>query len=266
MEPTLFEVSEVVSSEPVYEEEGIKKRCSRCEEWKELREFCRDVTHSDGCSSRCRMCTNINAKEYRNRPGQAVKRRDQMLMKNYGIGLDDFLNMIKEQDGLCAACGLPLDGTSGKKSSLSPHVDHDHKTGKIRNILHARCNLIIGNADDVPDLLRKCAEYLERHGHQENKVVMSQNHYLHCVITKSDNGRFSEEDRSLLGSSMRLSSLSPFPQKIVTSAGGTGTYFICAEMASYREWIVLQKKFAPKYIIDPVRIIEAQNNDNQDQR
>ena len=40
---------------------------------------------------------------------------------------------LKEQNGLCGLCGLPLT----LKDSV---VDHDHSTGKIRKILHIGCN------------------------------------------------------------------------------------------------------------------------------
>ena len=39
--------------------------------------------------------------------------------------------------------------------------DHCHKTGKFRGWLCVNCNLILGNVDDTPELLRRLAHYLE---------------------------------------------------------------------------------------------------------
>lgn len=139
-----------------------KKQCSICGEWKKLNEFYVDETRKCNRASGCKVCRRIRAKKSRNRPHSIIYHRDKSLKQNYGIGLDKFLNMIKEQDGLCAACGQPLNGTSGQ-GCFSPVVDHDHKTGKVRQIIHGRCNTIIGHADDNPEILRKCMEYLERH-------------------------------------------------------------------------------------------------------
>lgn len=65
------------------------------------------------------------------------------------------IQMLQEQDGKCAACDalLPDDWSV-------IHVDHDHATGKIRGLLHARCNkgLVDGSETQF-----KFAVYLARH-------------------------------------------------------------------------------------------------------
>lgn len=41
-----------------------------------------------------------------------------------------------------------------------PHVDHCHKTGKVRGILCAECNSGLGKFKDRPEFLIKAVEYL----------------------------------------------------------------------------------------------------------
>ena len=45
--------------------------------------------------------------------------------------------LLKEQNGLCALCLEPIE--SGKAV-----LDHDHKSGKIRAVLHRGCNALEG--------------------------------------------------------------------------------------------------------------------------
>lgn len=85
------------------------------------------------------------------------KARDYKLRQRYGIGLEEYKEMLANQGGLCAIC-------RGKRS-YPLDVDHDHKTGKIRGLLCKMCNhrLLPACHDDVVLLLRAVA-YL-RGGH-----------------------------------------------------------------------------------------------------
>ena len=53
----------------------------------------------------------------------------------------------------CAICG----------ETEQLHVDHDHETGRIRNVLCRRCNLGLGNFRESPELLARAIEYLKTH-------------------------------------------------------------------------------------------------------
>lgn len=76
------------------------------------------------------------------------------LMKNHGITIEDFNRMLKSQGGLCAVC------SRGMKKAC---VDHDHTSGKIRELLCHPCNIALGMLRDSPDTARKAALYLEKH-------------------------------------------------------------------------------------------------------
>jgi hypothetical protein len=83
-------------------------------------------------------------------------------MKRYGVTLDWFEAKLIEQNGQCMICGEkpPLGGV---KSSARLHVDHDHDTGAVRDLLCTRCNQGLGYFRENADLLRAAAGYLERH-------------------------------------------------------------------------------------------------------
>jgi len=64
--------------------------------------------------------------------------------------------MLKTQANKCAICRdyMPPKDT---------HVDHDHGSGKVRELLCGRCNRTLGLVADSPRLLRLMADYIERH-------------------------------------------------------------------------------------------------------
>lgn len=83
-------------------------------------------------------------------------------MKKYGVTLDWFEAKLAEQDGRCVICGAMPD-PNGIKAAARLHVDHDHETGAVRDLLCTRCNQGLGYFRDNPDLLRTAADYIERH-------------------------------------------------------------------------------------------------------
>jgi len=83
------------------------------------------------------------------------RERNSYLEQRYGITLAEY-NVIKQvQNDLCAVCQKPYAATL--------HVDHDHKTGRIRGLLCKNCNIMLGAATDVPSTLRRGADYLEKY-------------------------------------------------------------------------------------------------------
>ena len=90
------------------------------------------------------------------------RRRSYNLKHNFGITLQEYKRMAKQQRNLCAICGKSETGTNGRwgKKTLQLAVDHDHNTGRVRGLLCRRCNQAIGKMDDNPELLDKAAAYL----------------------------------------------------------------------------------------------------------
>ncbi len=99
-------------------------------------------------------------REYRRRNPRIVRGHDRK--KLYGLTPEQFAAKVAKQLGLCAICGGPQNFTSrGLPRALD--VDHDHKTGVIRDLLCTNCNTGIGKLDDSPERLRAAADYIERH-------------------------------------------------------------------------------------------------------
>ncbi|HEX7996713.1 MAG TPA: endonuclease VII domain-containing protein [Streptosporangiaceae bacterium] len=86
----------------------------------------------------------------------------QKQLERYGVTVEQHDAMLKAQKGLCAICGNPPN-PNGIRAASRLHLDHDHVTGRHRDLLCNSCNNGIGRFRDDPALLRAAAEYIERH-------------------------------------------------------------------------------------------------------
>lgn len=84
-------------------------------------------------------------------PGNRMKQkrysRRHQLLKLYGITIEQYYELLKKQDWLCGICGRPPKQKKGPGSKL--HVDHDHRTGKVRGLLCVRCNGALSIVEDA---------------------------------------------------------------------------------------------------------------------
>ena len=61
----------------------------------------------------------------------------------------------KHQNGVCPICLRPV--------SVNDCLDHDHKTGISRDLIHRGCNVFIGFLENHPGIIERSTNYLERH-------------------------------------------------------------------------------------------------------
>jgi hypothetical protein len=74
----------------------------------------------------------------------------------YGLSPQDQRAMLEGQNNTCAIC--PHEFSDG-----SYHVDHCHKTGKVRGLLCQKCNRGLGHFNDETLRLERAKAYLEAH-------------------------------------------------------------------------------------------------------
>lgn len=97
-------------------------------------------------------------KEKQNKDKSILKKYN--LKQNYGISIEDYDALFQKQNGACAICYKKEEKLSDGRSSLG--IDHCHKTGKIRGILCAHCNNILGRCNDDMEILSSALLYLKR--------------------------------------------------------------------------------------------------------
>lgn len=147
------------------------KTCSSCKQEKPLDEFYRNKGTRDRLASQCKACSGLagevfakshrkelsdkSCRLYRENPEhQRTIARKSILKCVYGLEFEDYLQILLNQQNKCAIC---------RKDFLkTPHVDHDHKTGKVRGLLCQECNHGVGNFEDSPARIRDAANYLDK--------------------------------------------------------------------------------------------------------
>jgi len=75
------------------------------------------------------------------------------LKRQYGMTIEDLDVLLETQEYRCKIC----------KREVRLHVDHDHKSGKVRGLLCGSCNRAIGLLQDSVDVVRNAVAYLEEY-------------------------------------------------------------------------------------------------------
>ena len=156
------------------------KICTKCGCNKPLEDYPKQKERTDGRGSQCKACNRerINAgrkdKGWKNTTQsdlsltaqEKARQRDRARNKTthrqkwhrynsiknrYGLDAEAYDAMVKDQAGCCKICGCTLS---------TPHVDHCHKTGKVRGLLCTNCNTGLGQFKDNPKFLEAAIDYL----------------------------------------------------------------------------------------------------------
>jgi hypothetical protein len=92
-----------------------------------------------------------------------VENRDRQLRRSYGISLAEYEELLRQQGGVCAICGIePMlaDRVDARWKDSLLVVDHCHTTGAVRGLLCSTCNLAIGYLKDDPNRMMAAAAYV----------------------------------------------------------------------------------------------------------
>lgn len=79
--------------------------------------------------------------------------RKRHLKVKYGWTLYDYCRQLKLQRGGCAICRR-------KPGERPLHIDHSHKTNKVRGLLCHQCNWYLGVIERNKKVLKRIAKYL----------------------------------------------------------------------------------------------------------
>ena len=122
--------------------------------------------------------TKIYGERYRNKNREKIRERLKLyalknpekiklhrlkcsLKKRYKLTLDQYNEMYSKQKSKCGICGI-----HESKITKKLNIDHNHRTGKARELLCQKCNVALSyfeNFDSKPFL-----EYLNKHREKLN--------------------------------------------------------------------------------------------------
>jgi len=135
--------------------DGDTKICRTCGKEKTINKF---RLRADKRATRPHCNTCLNARANRSTPGYEARTKYQ-IRKKYDMSMEDFNNLVEQQQGTCAICLK-----SSKIEDRRLYVDHCHKTGRIRGLLCNTCNARLGQFSDSLILLEAAAAYLRKNG------------------------------------------------------------------------------------------------------
>ena len=158
------------------------KTCTKCQQSKPFNDFHPRPSSKSGYQSWCKECKNASRREKPHPPlvpGETKEDRlrrqkresyarakaknprlslERTLKKKYGLAIEDYDQMLIEQDNKCYVCSQP---PTDKETRLA--VDHCHTTGRVRKLLCNSCNSALGFVDDDVSRLSSLIAYLEEH-------------------------------------------------------------------------------------------------------
>ena len=123
----------------------FKKSCKDCGENKPMTDFVRSLLTADKFTNQCKPCRQARRQE----TGEGRKN----ILRDYGLTIEEFDVMSKEQGESCKICGL--------SSEEVLNVDHCHSTNKVRGLLCRKCNTGLGQFNDNIETLKIAIKYLE---------------------------------------------------------------------------------------------------------
>jgi hypothetical protein len=123
---------------------------------KSFSSFHKGVNYKDGYRSKCKPCMSSYFKERNKDPEVKARARTNSYKTKYGITINKYDEMLKQQNGVCKLCG----SAESKRGDHRLMVDHDHVTGEVRGLLCNPCNAAIGLLGDNISTLQNAINYL----------------------------------------------------------------------------------------------------------
>ena len=141
----------------------MERTCNKCHQVKDLEQgFYLTGRKTDKADARhyvCKECTKARVNANHKANPDAQRRRD--LRRKYDISIEEYEQMLELQGGKCALC--PKESPGGRHAQAHWCVDHDHVTGKVRELLCNDCNLVLGIIKDSPEHLGRMITYILKH-------------------------------------------------------------------------------------------------------
>ena len=152
-----------------------KKVCSICKQEKQITEFGKDTSRKDGLKYQCKECvcayskksyTKFKKRHVATGTKYAKNNKDRIRFNRfkrlYGITKEEYFKKLENQNNKCAICGCDLNDI------VLTHIDHNHISGKVRDILCTYCNIGLGYFKENLNTLKNAIIYIEKHNNPDS--------------------------------------------------------------------------------------------------
>lgn len=143
--------------------DGLQSRCKGCQSAATMRHQKNNrAEHNEKVrvwSKQNRDKCNATKRRYRKKHPDRCRAASRR--RTRGITNEEYVQLLKQQNGVCAICRQPETTVrGGRVQHLS--VDHNHATGEIRGLLCVGCNTALGSMKDSEELLLAAVEYIKK--------------------------------------------------------------------------------------------------------
>lgn len=138
------------------------KHCPKCNKELPISKFYKAKRQKTGYQLWCMDCQRLNSRSHYKNIDLEKRRRwsRTQLLRKYGLTIESYDALLKEQGGVCAICLQPETSCSSKGIVDSLRVDHCHSTGVVRGLLCSECNFGISKFDDSMGKMMSAVSYL----------------------------------------------------------------------------------------------------------
>lgn len=98
------------------------------------------------------------------------KQRAKLIKNKFGISEQQYQEMEKAQNFVCAICKEP-EKTARKGIPQRLAIDHCHETNHVRGLLCVNCNTALGKFNDNKFLLESAISYLESSATRQQATI-----------------------------------------------------------------------------------------------
>jgi hypothetical protein len=132
----------------------MTKTCSKCRQNKQIEEFHKNKSMSDGLHHYCKSCnSNLKKASY-----DYAKSKNRLLINKYNISIDQVQELFAIQKNKCKICNIEHSSVTKFKGL---YIDHCHINGNVRGLLCVKCNILLGACRDNISILKSAIKYLD---------------------------------------------------------------------------------------------------------
>ena len=156
------------------------QKCIRCTQYKEFKEFHKDIYKQSGYRIYCKECVKQDhSNRYTADPEKQRKRcndyrarikaenpeklklsdKNSKLKRAYNLTVLELIAMKESQKYLCSVCGVHEEH-AGNNGLV---VDHCHSSNKVRELLCSNCNSALGLLGENTNRLQNMISYINKY-------------------------------------------------------------------------------------------------------